>query len=346
MIFLNYLNFKLLYIFSFNLFNKFFIIWNLINFALIPLFFYDLIMIWFFMEINNFLFICYLSMKLTNKKIIFLYYLIQEIASLMLMFSLSMNNFFFLNNDFLNLNFLIALMMKLGIPPFHLWMPIVSLFFSWDILFLFLTIQKIIPFYMLSIIEMKKSILYFMILMSSFIPTFKMINLLNFKLLLTYSSINQSSWMLMLIFLKTLFWLIYMIFYSLILFIISLFLIYFKFSFNFFLNNFSSLNFNLISLMLMFNLASIPPLSFFLMKWLSIYIFIFNSNLHLIFILMMLNSFILIFIYINLMNLTMFFFIFKTKLINNSINFKYFNFKNLSTYMYFSFLLSLMIFLI
>nr|YP_010596860.1 NADH dehydrogenase subunit 2 [Formica candida]WAK85248.1 NADH dehydrogenase subunit 2 [Formica candida]WLN31356.1 NADH dehydrogenase subunit 2 [Formica candida] len=333
------------FIISFNMFNKFFIIWNLINFAFIPLFFYDLFMMWFFMEINNFLFICYLCMKLTNKKIIFMYYIIQVIASLMLIFSLITNTFFFYNNSFFNLNFLISMMLKLGIPPFHLWMPLISLFMSWDTLFILLTIQKIIPFYMLSIIEVNIMFMYFMILSSSFMSTFKMINLLNFKMLLTYSSINQTSWMLLLIFLKNLFWLIYMFIYSLILLIICIFFYYFKMSSNFFFNNFSSLNLNLICLMLSFNLASIPPLSFFFMKWMSIFIFILNSNLHLIFILMMINSFILIYIYINLMNLTMFLFMFKSKLFNNySTKFNFINFKKLPLLLYFGMILSLMIF--
>lgn len=172
-----------------------------------------------------------------------------------------------------------------------------------------------------------------------------MINLLNFKILLTYSSINQTRWILLLIFLKNLFWLIYILIYRLILFIICIFFYYFKISSNFFLNNFSSLNLNLICLMLSFNLARIPPLSFFFIKWIRIFILILNSNLHLIFILIIINSFILIYIYINLINLIIFLFIFKSKLFNNlytKLNF--INFKKLPLLLYFRIILSLIIF--
>nr|YP_009905738.1 NADH dehydrogenase subunit 2 [Nylanderia flavipes]QGW36354.1 NADH dehydrogenase subunit 2 [Nylanderia flavipes] len=330
----------------FNLFIKYFIIYNLITLTIIPLFTHDLLIIWFIMEINNFMFICYMSMEMNLKKNIFLFYMIQVLASLLLIFPLIINNFFFFNNqNILIFNFYLSLILKLGIPPFHMWMIYLSSYMPWKILFIFLTFQKIIPFYMFSLIEINLQIFLFMILLSSYIPIFKMINLLNFKILLTYSSINQSSWMLLLIFFKNLFWLIYMFIYSIILMIISFYFNYFKFSFNFYIYFFNKMNFNFLSIFLMFNLASIPPLSFFLMKWFSIYIFMFNSKMFLIFILMMINSFILIYIYLNLLSLMMFFFTMKIKFnlinINNNDNKKKIIFKNMYLIMFFSFFSSL-----
>nr|YP_009521633.1 NADH dehydrogenase subunit 2 [Anoplolepis gracilipes]AXP85354.1 NADH dehydrogenase subunit 2 [Anoplolepis gracilipes] len=301
-----------------NLFMKFFLMSYLIYFSFISLFLYDLLMIWFIMEINNFLFICFLSIKLKNKKIIFLYYLIQALASLMMMLTLIINNFMYMQMDFIMINFFISIMIKLGIPPFHWWIPSVAIYLDWLSLFIFLTIQKIIPLYMISLINLPISLLYFMILMSTFVSTFKMINSMNFKILLSFSSINQTGWMLILIYFKTLFWFSYMMFYTLILLIIIMIFTYFKMSFSFSLNNnFSSMNFNLICLLLIFNLASIPPLTFFIFKWTTIYIFLLNSNLYFIFILMIFNSFILIYVYINLMNLMMYFYSIKIKLFNS-----------------------------
>nr|QBG38537.1 NADH dehydrogenase subunit 2 [Acropyga acutiventris] len=300
-----------------NLFYKFFILLNLISSSILPFFIQDLLMIWFFMEINNFLFICYMSLKSNNKKMIFMYYMIQIMASLMMIFPLISNNFFMNNINLLTINFYLSMMLKLGIPPFHLWMPMMSLYLSWEIIFIILSIQKIIPLYIISIIVMKNSIFYYLILSSAFMSVYKMINLLNLKILLTYSSINQTSWMLFLIFIKNLFWLNYMIIYTLILFVTSYFLSFFKFSLTFFFNNNLSLNFNLMYLLLPLNLASIPPLSFFLFKWMNIFISIFNSNLHIIFIMMIMNSFILIYIYINIMNLILFFNLINIKFMNN-----------------------------
>nr|YP_009735128.1 NADH dehydrogenase subunit 2 [Acropyga kinomurai]QBG38626.1 NADH dehydrogenase subunit 2 [Acropyga kinomurai] len=302
-----------------NLFHKF-IMSSLMYISIMIFFMQNLLIMWFLMEINNFLFICYLCMSMKNKKLIFLYYLIQIIASMLLILSLTYNNLFMIKTNSLMILLYLALMIKLGIPPFHLWMPLISTFMEWKIMFIFLTIQKIMPLYMISIIKPNDLILSYMILSSILIPTIKMMNSLNIKILLTYSSINQTSWMLLLIFLKNFFWLMYMFTYTLILFIISSFFSYFKFSINFMLNKNLSFNFNLMYLMLIINLASLPPFSFFLMKWFNMFIMIFNSNLHFIFILMMINSLILTYIYINLMTLTMFFHSIKFKFLNIKIN--------------------------
>nr|QBG38690.1 NADH dehydrogenase subunit 2 [Acropyga silvestrii] len=329
-----------------NLFHKFFILMNLINFSIFPFFFHDLLMIWFIMEINNFLFICYLCMKLNNKKIIFLYYIIQIIASLLMIMPLIFNNFFLYNINFLMINFYFSMMIKLGIPPFHLWMPSISMYMNWNIIFILLTFQKFIPLYILSIIKIKIIIFYYFILSSAFTSMYKMINSFNMKVLLNYSSINQTSWMLLLIFLKNLFWLIYMTMYTLILFFILSFFSFYKFSFYYSLNYYTSMNFNLLLLMLMFNLASIPPLTFFLLKWMNIFISIFNSSLNLILIiLMIMNSFILIYIYINFLTLNMFFYLIKSKLFNYSIKLKNKNFLFIML-LFINFLSSLLLILI
>nr|WEY05569.1 NADH dehydrogenase subunit 2 [Lepisiota frauenfeldi] len=319
---------------------------NLINFALIPLFFQDLLLIWFLLEINNFLFICYLSMKLYNKKIIFFYYIVQTMASLLLIFSLIYNNIFLLNMNFFSIYFYTAFMIKLGIPPFHIWLPILSSYLDWNMIFILLTIQKITPFYMISIIKINNIIFYYLILSSSFMSMFKMINLLNMKMILIFSSINQTSWMLFLILMKSSLWLIYMIIYSLILFTLTYTLSLYKFSYNYFFNIYSSFNFNLIYLMMIMNLASIPPLTFFLFKWISIFIFILNSNLHFIFILMIFNSFILIYIYINFMTSILFFYSIKNKFIIKPMIFMNFFKINYSLYILISLMLALLFIII
>lgn len=332
------LNFNLILLH--NLFIKYFIIFNLFSLTIISLFTHDLLIIWFFIEINNFIFICYICIEIKIKKNIFLFYIIQILTSLLLIFPLIINNFFLLNNQNISiLNFYLALILKLGIPPFHLWIIYLSSFMPWKILFIFLTIQKIIPFYIFSLIKINLWIFFLLIILSSYIPIFKIINILNFKILLTYSSINQSRWIFILIFFKNLFWLIYILIYRIILLIISIFFNYFKFSFNFHINFSNKLNFNFLLIFLILNLARIPPLSFFLIKWFSIYIFLFNSQIYFILILIIINSFILIYIYINLLFLIIFFYTIKFKF--NIINFNNFINKNIYLILFFRFFSSL-----
>nr|YP_010282317.1 NADH dehydrogenase subunit 2 [Camponotus japonicus]UHM24980.1 NADH dehydrogenase subunit 2 [Camponotus japonicus] len=327
--------------FIFNMFSKFIIILNLLMFSSLSIFLNDLFMIWFFMEINNFMFICLMCFKIYKKKIIFFYFIIQTMASLLLIFSLLYSSFFFLQFNYSKMMLILSLSLKLGIPPFHLWMPLISMFLNWEVLFFFLSIQKITPLYMLSLMEIKPLMFYLMVLSSSFISTFKMMMNLNFKIILTYSSINQTSWMLLLIMFKNILWLMYFIVYSIILLMISLMFQFLKLSHNFFYN-IKPLHLQLMYMFMFFNMASLPPLSFFFMKWLSIYTFLFNSNMYMIFIIMLINSFILIYIYINMMTLLMFFYSLKSKMffmINHPFKKTYF-------ILFMSFFLSLIMILI
>nr|YP_009272414.1 NADH dehydrogenase subunit 2 [Polyrhachis dives]AMJ17065.1 NADH dehydrogenase subunit 2 [Polyrhachis dives] len=322
----------------FNIFIKYIIITNLFLFSISSIFLNDLLIIWFFMEINNFMFICLLSYELFNKKIIFMYFIIQSISSLVLLLSLILNIFLPMFN-YITFLLILTLNFKLGVPPFHLWMHLISMFMNWKTLFFLLSVQKFIPLYILSLIELKPFIIYFMVLSSSFISIFKMINLMNLKLILTYSSINQLSWMLLLTLFKNILWLMYFFMYLIILLLINLMFTFLKFSSNFFINIYNK-HLQFIILFMFFNLASMPPLSFFFMKWLSIYILLFNSDFFFIFIILLFNSFILIYIYINMINLIMFFYSLKLKLFfmpQTSMNF---------FLLYLSFFLSLFLMLI
>nr|QHN89247.1 NADH dehydrogenase subunit 2 [Tapinoma melanocephalum] len=307
----------------FNLFIKYFITLLLLIITMLSMFINDLLNIWLIMEINNFLFISYISFSMKNKKMIFFYYIIQIIPSMILIFSISLNNMNLFNKHFLNLLILLSLMIKLGIPPFHFWMVSLSSYMNWNLLFFMLTIQKIIPFYILSMINIPNYFLLMSLYMCSLIPPIMMINLTNLKKLLTYSSINQLGWMIMLIYLKNIIWLYYLIMYIM----ISL-LIFFTLSYNKIYNNFlenNTLN-NMIILMMMLNMASMPPFSFFIFKWFSVFILIFNSNLFFMLMIMMISSFLMFLMYINMIYLSMFINMSKSKMIyltNVQSNFTY-----------------------
>nr|YP_010461826.1 NADH dehydrogenase subunit 2 [Tapinoma ibericum]UUF93592.1 NADH dehydrogenase subunit 2 [Tapinoma ibericum] len=308
----------------FNLFIKYFILLNLLILTMFSMFTNDLMNIWLIMEINNFLFISYFSFSIKNKKMIFFYYIIQIIPSMILILSISLNNMNLLNKNILNILIYLSLMIKLGVPPFHFWMPLISIYFNWNELFFLITFQKIIPFYMLSMINLKSYFILFSIILCAIIPPFMMMNLMNLKKLLTYSSINQLGWMILLIYLKNIIWFYYLIMYSLITMMIFYILSYKKFYYNY-INN-SNIYYNMIILMIMMNMASIPPFSFFMFKWFSIFIIIFNSNLFIASLIMIISSFLMFFIYMNMIYLIMFNNLIKSKLMNlNILNFNYMN---------------------
>lgn len=168
----------------------------------------------------------------------------------------------------------------------------------WTILFLLLTTQKLTPFYILSLINLNYLFIYFTLILTCLIPPYIIINNNNFKSLIAYSSINQSGWIIILIYIKNIIWFKYFIFYI----IISLILFSIIFSFKIFLNSsfHSSSNLNIISIIFIFNLAGIPPFSFFIIKWYSLYLFLINSNLLIILILIIIRRLIILYIYINI----------------------------------------------
>nr|YP_004021076.1 NADH dehydrogenase subunit 2 [Solenopsis geminata]ADP01783.1 NADH dehydrogenase subunit 2 [Solenopsis geminata] len=326
----------------FTLFSKYFIFSNLVISSVIPLFSSDLLMIWFFMEINNLLFIFTLNFSIKNKKMIFFYFFIQTIISFLIIYSLILNNLFMYSNVS-NFFLTFALLMKLSIPPFHLWLPLLAKFMNWHSLLLLLTMMKIIPFYMISLIKLNLIIIYSIIFLCSILPPYLMLNLTNFKMLLSYSSINQSGWMMFLIYFKIFIWFKYFMFYTFI--SLSLFnLIYY--SKMFFHNNFLPFNYhqtylNFMPLIFMFNMAGLPPFSFFLMKWYSIFLFSYSSNQLIILIMLMLSSLIMLYIYTNMMISSVFFFQFKSKL----HNFKFFINNTKSALIYSTLFISSILFL-
>lgn len=182
-------------------------------------------------------------------------------------------------------------------------------------LFLFLSIQKIIPIFILSLIEINLLILYLLVLSSSYVSTFKIIINLNFKIIMSYSSINQIRWIFILIIFKNILWLLYFIIYSIIILIINLTFKFLKLSYNFYYGLPSSINIQLIYIFLFFNIARLPPFSFFFIKWFNVFTFIFNSwNIIFLIIIILINSFILIYVYTNIIILLIFFYSIKSKI--------------------------------
>lgn len=205
------------------------------------------------------------------------------------------------------------MIIKLGVPPFHFWILIISSYINWNNLFFILTIQKIIPIYILTILTIPKHFIIISLFICSIIPPIIIINLTNLKKLLTYSSINQLGWIILLIYLKTIIWLRYLISYLIISIIIFFIIIYYKIYNNFIIN--SSIN-NIIILLIILNIARIPPFIFFIFKWFRIYILIINSNLFFISLIIIIRSFLMFFIYINIIYLTIFTNLLKSKIIN------------------------------
>nr|YP_009500675.1 NADH dehydrogenase subunit 2 [Allocarsidara bakeri]AWU48818.1 NADH dehydrogenase subunit 2 [Allocarsidara bakeri] len=152
---------------------------------------------WIGLEINLMMFI----MILNKNKSPFLnesmmkYFLIQASGSLIFLITLNLNTIYF--NEWPNINALIpplALMMKMGLAPIHMWVPEVAKNFSFMSLFVFLTLQKINP--LLILFSSWFKLIFYMAMINIIMGSMMAINENSMNKLLIFSSIANSGWML------------------------------------------------------------------------------------------------------------------------------------------------------
>lgn len=185
-----------------------------------------------------------------RKEINIIYFIIQEISSIIIIYIYIINNLFLLN---------LLILLKIGVPPIHNWLLKISIFLNWKILFIVINFQKIIPLNFVYIYICNSwSII---IILNLFITIFFLFNVVNNKYLYSVISLNSLRWIILLTFFNKIFILIYLF-------------IYFHFNY-FFLkelmlrnrkNFFNILNFKTIFFFITLNIISFPPTLIFLIK--------------------------------------------------------------------------------
>nr|UZT67511.1 NADH dehydrogenase subunit 2 [Figites sp. ZJUH 20220009] len=244
------------------------------------------------------------------------YYIIQSIgSSLILFFSIltiplnSMNFFMFI---------ILAISLKIGGAPFMKWYLNLLKNLSWFNCFFLMTIQKILPFFILnSIIKnnyyinnmlMTKFMFMLIILTSILTLTFlKFSN--NLKIFMGISSINHLSWLMLIMMINQNFWLIYFLLYTMMLMNLIYMMMKMKLYYlhNLYIimnkNNFMKTLFSLNLLIFM----GIPPFMSFFLKTFSSMLFI-NSNLYFINYLLMIIFLFIFFYYLKILTPSMLFF--------------------------------------
>jgi len=192
--------------------------------------------------------------------------------------------------------FIIALIIKSGIPPFHFWFPQVIDLTYWVQCFIILTWQKIAPFVIISFIFHNS--IFFYIFISCLIGVIGGFNQNFIKKILTYSSIVHSAWIISTIIINFNVWIIYFFIYRIISFSI-IFLAYFisiesikKFIV---INN--KIRFKVIFLFNIISLGGLPPFLGFLAKFLSARILISERFRWIILITLIISSLMALFFY-------------------------------------------------
>nr|YP_010535532.1 NADH dehydrogenase subunit 2 [Alectorobius fonsecai]UYB78301.1 NADH dehydrogenase subunit 2 [Alectorobius fonsecai]UYL27210.1 NADH dehydrogenase subunit 2 [Alectorobius fonsecai] len=257
----------------------------------------SLFFLWICLEINMMSFIPLMyskNMLSTNSTMV--YFLIQSTAS---SFYIFMSSIFFMNMlsmHLLTTLIIIPMLIKLGAAPFHIWFPQISEGLPLNSLAILLTIQKILPLYIISIFSSNMVLLS--AVSSSIIGSFGGLNQFTLRKILAFSSISHLSWILSLLSIKSNLWILYLVIYSLMIFtMISIMSSYQINSFNFSKKNNNDMNLFLIVTFL--SLGGMPPMVGFVMKWVTLKMIF--TQIPIISIPLILSSLINLFFYIRLL---------------------------------------------
>nr|YP_010535701.1 NADH dehydrogenase subunit 2 [Ornithodoros tabajara]UYB78639.1 NADH dehydrogenase subunit 2 [Ornithodoros tabajara]UYB78652.1 NADH dehydrogenase subunit 2 [Ornithodoros tabajara] len=256
----------------------------------------SLFFLWICLEINMMSFIPLMfSKNIISMNSTVTYFLIQSTASSIYIFTISV--MFFSSNliTHLPIMIMISMLIKLGSAPFHIWFPQVSEGLSFNSLLILLTLQKMIPLYIISMF--KNNILIIPITLSALMGSFGGFNQFSLRKILAFSSISHLSWILTLLLVHSNYWLFYLAIYS----TITLVIIFFinNFMMNFY--NFSSkanMELNFMFIILLLSLGGMPPTIGFIMKWTALKIIC--NNILIITIPLILSSLINLFFYTRL----------------------------------------------
>nr|AFI23500.1 NADH dehydrogenase subunit 2 [Ammianus toi] len=254
--------------------------------------------LWLTMEINLMATTPFIFEKMSKESSekIMIYFLTQTMASILLLSTILIE----MNMNMFNMFMTMSMMIKLGMPPFHMWMPEMLNKLKWDIMLVMITIQKINPLIVISQL-MEKNLLFPMIMIfASSVGSISGINQLSLNKIMAFSSINHMSWIMLCMMCKNNLWMSYFLIYSLI--TLTMCLIFNK-KMTFYMNQ---LNINLnttmkiMMLLMMLNLGGMPPLPGFFLKWMTLESSM-NTQTYFIIIVMLVSSMITLLFYMRTM---------------------------------------------
>nr|AZZ89162.1 NADH dehydrogenase subunit 2 [Betatropis formosana] len=203
------------------------------------------------------------------------YLIIQSTASSLMILSILLNST--TNNLITNSSTLLmtSMMMKMGMMPFHLWMPSMLQVMTWEVCFFFTTWQKVAPamvFTQMISINSMTMILWINLILSPMAG----LNQTSMKKIVAYSSMTNTPWMLMAAISSKMMFLYFMITYSALMVMITKTMLNMKIMFT---NQLKMMNNEqkMMLTMTMLSMSGMPPMMGFFPKWMIIQSMMSNS---------------------------------------------------------------------
>nr|YP_008963273.1 NADH dehydrogenase subunit 2 [Apolygus lucorum]ADZ52275.1 NADH dehydrogenase subunit 2 [Apolygus lucorum] len=248
---------------------------------------------WIGLEINMMSFIPLMFKSKNNflSQSSMMYFLIQSMASTMFIIMILFNKYMFISfysTNAQNIIIFITMMMKMGMPPFHMWFPELMSKLNWNLCMFLMTWQKIAPMYILSIIMDNNSIMMMMIVMSTILGAILGLNHTSTRKIMAYSSINHMGWLVACALTFKKLWIMYMIMYS----IMVIMICYTLNKYNIlFINQFNIKSLTMVEkmslLIMMMSMGGLPPFLGFMPKWMTIEYMISSNEIMLMLIMVM-----------------------------------------------------------
>lgn len=235
------------------------------------------------------------------------YFLIQTFSSILILFTInifSINLYLYVNfniNNIIKIIIIIILILKIGMPPFHFWLPNLIENINWFINLIIITWQKFAPLIIISYFINTRIIIIIFIITSTIVGAIAGLNQTSMKKIINYSSINHLGWIFIAIILNENIWILYFTLYSLLIFsityICNIFNISYLIQLYLIFINYYIIKFLLLTSII--SLGGLPPFLGFLIKWLIIKV-ITQLNYHLINIFIILISLITLSYYLKI----------------------------------------------
>lgn len=155
---------------------------------------------WVGLELNLLSFIPLLisSLYVRSSESALKYFLVQALSSMLFLFSLLLTWFdstSLFGLDSFNGLIIISLFIKLGLAPFHMWLPEVAGGIGWLRNYILISWQKVAPIILCYYIIDYNFILYGVLLIRSLVGSLGGLNQLSLRKMMAFSSINHLSWL-------------------------------------------------------------------------------------------------------------------------------------------------------
>lgn len=213
------------------------------------------------------------------------YFLIQALgSSLILMSSLSilLQNFSVFSHNITSIALSLALIIKMGVAPFHFWLPQLIINISWPICVILATWQKIAPLFIITTLSrlIINKFFIFIAVIRTIVGALGGLNQTHLRALLAYSSIGHIGWIIASSILSSLTIILYFFIYSAIT-VRIIIILNINSTKNNYISSISNTNKVIIItlIILFFSLGGLPPLLGFLPKWVIIKTLVFQNIL-------------------------------------------------------------------